>query len=93
MELNYQSAITNAKQIVNDAALYSDELEVAYGCTHGISGWFKAFLSSNEFANLDEQSKKDAFESYEGLKWFLDNLVHQYSLKKTDEILNQDHRE
>lgn len=62
-----------AGQIVNYLALYNKELYNA-GLMHGVQGWFKAYISSKEFAELDPWKKQEAFESYEGLKFVLEQI-------------------
>jgi hypothetical protein len=64
-----------AKQDVFDTVQNAaDSLHEAYARSFGLSAWFKAYLQSNEYANLKDEHKGEAFEVYERLKYFLDSL-------------------
>jgi hypothetical protein len=53
---------------------FADVADEAYASTYGISQWFKAYLQSAEFANLEPKRKARAFEVYEGLLFILETI-------------------
>jgi hypothetical protein len=53
---------------------FASEAEEAYASRYGISRWFKAYLQSAEFANLESERKARAFEVYEGLLFILETI-------------------
>ncbi|WP_336516605.1 hypothetical protein [Pollutibacter soli] len=52
-----------------------DAVDTAATCDYGISGWFKSYIKSREFAQLTECQKDEAFEAFQWLYYML-NEVH-----------------
>lgn len=88
MEHNKESAVEVAKSLLIDASVYEYQLFIASTKQHGISGWFKAFIASDDFSKLDPNLKKEAFAAYEGLQWFLNKMENYDKLTEAAELLD-----
>lgn len=54
--------------------LNADKMTELIARTFGIDAWFKAYVESEHFSELDQVSKGEALEAYIGLKDFLTRL-------------------
>ena len=59
------------KKLLNE---YKLTFQFMHNQGHGVHAWFKAFLKSEDFINLDKIYRAEAFDMYEGLNDFLSNV-------------------
>jgi len=62
---------TAGERVLSDLVTFNDAIHRSVGRTWGLSGWFKAYIQSSDFAALDKDDKALTFETYEHLKFVL----------------------
>jgi hypothetical protein len=65
------------KDIAQSVISYGDNIHSAYRLTCGISGWYKAYIGSEEFQKLSPEFKKESFEIYDKLTSMFDFLEYK----------------
>jgi hypothetical protein len=62
-----------SKVTLGEAAIrYSETVHKALNMRYGISGWYKAYIASEDFQNESSDFKKASFETYQSLSAMLD---------------------
>jgi hypothetical protein len=64
------------KDIAQSVIGYGDTIHSAYRLTCGISGWYKAYIVSEDFQRLKPEFKKESFEIYDQLTSMFDFLEY-----------------
>ena len=65
---------------------FGPEIDKAIGSKTGIEAWYKGFIASKAFALLSEEEKAWSFDSFQSMKFLLEEL----SLKVDDNLIKRD---
>lgn len=65
------------KDIAKSVIGYGDAIHSAYRKTCGISGWYKAYIASEDFQKLKPEFKKESFEIYDQITSMFDFLEYK----------------
>lgn len=61
--------------VLESFKLFQDGIDTAMNKTHGLKEWFKAYVASDAYSQMEEYAKNDAFEGFMQLFEFLQRIA------------------